>query len=136
MTDRQLHLLSPYRLPTSYPLEQSADEVAAWLYGSLALWHPAALAGAAQPPQVSNTYDHDQPGAGFISPAPQGPPLYQPDDWPDRVAAAGALRSHATADRTETLDNLKAALRDPAEPGPLFDLDPEIVRLFTGLGLG
>ena len=53
MTDRQIHLLSPYRLPTSYPLQLTGDEAAAWLNGYLALWHPAALAGAAQPPQAS-----------------------------------------------------------------------------------
>src|SRR5438105_2265854 len=63
MTDRQIHLLSPYRLPTSYPLQLSADEPAAWLNGYAALWHPAALAGAAQPPQASNSYDHDSPRA-------------------------------------------------------------------------
>ena len=42
--DRQLHLLSSYRLATSYPLQQTADEVAAWLNCLAALWHPAALA--------------------------------------------------------------------------------------------
>src|SRR5439155_584400 len=87
MTDRQLHLLSPYRLPTSYPLQLAADETAAWLNGYAALWHPAALAGAAQPPQPSNSYDHDTPGTGFVYAVPQGPHLYQPDDWADRARA-------------------------------------------------
>ncbi|MDB5311655.1 MAG: hypothetical protein JWO38_5857 [Gemmataceae bacterium] len=136
MTDRQLHLLSPYRLPTSYPLQLTGDEAAAWLNGYLALWHPAALAGATQPPQVSNTYDHDTPGPGFVYCVPQGPHLYQPDDWADRVAAAGAVRFPASSDRGETVDYLKTALREKGAPGPLFDAGPELVRPFTGLGYG
>src|SRR5262249_52329881 len=44
MSDRQLHLLSPYRLPTSYPLQLSGDEVSSWLNGYAALSHPRAVA--------------------------------------------------------------------------------------------
>ena len=115
MTDRQLHLLSPYRLPTSYPLQLAADETAAWLNGYAALWHPAALAGAGQPPQVANSYDHDTPGTGFVYAVPQGPHLYQPDDWADRAKAATAAVFHPTADRAETIDSLKQALRERGE---------------------
>src|SRR4051812_48977071 len=77
MSDRQIHLLSPYRLPTSYPLTLTGDEAAAWLNGYAALWHPAVLAGSAQPPAASNSYDHDNPGSGFVYAVPQGPHLYQ-----------------------------------------------------------
>ena len=136
MTDRQLHLLSPYRLPTSYPLQLAADETAAWLNGYAALWHPAALAGAGQPPQVANSYDHDTPGTGFVYAVPQGPHLYQPDDWADRAKAATAAVFHPTADRAETIDSLKQALRERGESGPLLDAPEEVVRPFAGLGLG
>jgi hypothetical protein len=136
MSDRQLHLLSPYRLPTSYPLQLSGDEAGAWLNGYAALWHPAALAGAAQPPQPSNSYDHDSPSPGFVYAVPQGPHLYQPDDWKERVKNAGAVAFHPSTDRAETLEGLKAALREKGESGPLLDAPPDVVRLFTGLGYG
>ena len=136
MTDRQLHLLSPYRLPTSYPLQLAADETSAWLNGYAALWHPAALAGTVQVPQAANTYDHDSPGQGFLYAVPQGPHLYQPDDWMQRVAAANAVVFHPTPDRAETLDRLKQALRDAGQGGPLLDAPDDAVRLFAGLGLG
>jgi hypothetical protein len=136
MSDRQLHLLSPYRMPTTYPLQLSGDEASAWLNGYLSLWYPAALAKAAIPPQTSNTYDHDTPGPGFIYCVPQGPHLYQPDDWPQRVQAAGAVRYAATSDRAESVELLKAALREQGNPGPLIDAPDDAVRLFAGLGLG
>jgi len=133
---RPLHLLSPYRLPTSYPLQMGADEVAAWLNGYAALWHPAALAGSAAVPTTSNTYDHDTPLPGAVYCVPQGPHLYQPDDWRDRVRAAGAVAFHGTADRRESFANLKDALAERGETGPRFDAPDETVRLFTGLGYG
>jgi hypothetical protein len=136
MTDRLLVLLSPYRLPTSYPLQMAADEVSAWLDGWLALWHPAALAGAAGPPQVANTYDHDQPTPGAVYAVPQGPHLYQPDDWPERVRQAGAAAFHAVADRGGTLDRLKEALAENGQDVRLFDAPAGAVRLFAGLGFG
>jgi hypothetical protein len=136
MSDRQLHLLSPYRLPTSYPLQLAADEVAAWLHGYLALWHPAALAGAAQPPQASNTYDHDTPGQGFVYAVPQGPHLYQPDDWPARAEAAAAVVFHPSASRAETLDELRRALRARGHESPLLDAPDDVARVFAGLGFG
>ncbi|QDU23444.1 hypothetical protein [Urbifossiella limnaea] len=136
MTTRPLHLLSPYRLPTSYPLQMGADEVAAWLNGYAALWHPAALAGSAAAPATSNTYDHDTPLPGAVYCVPQGPHLYQPDDWRDRVRAAGAVAFAGTAARRESFANLKDALAERGEAGPLFDVPDDVVRLFTGLGYG
>lgn len=136
MTTRPLHLLSPYRLPTSYPLQMGADEVAAWLNGYAALWHPAALAGGAAAPVASNTYDHDLPLPGAVYCVPQGPHLYQPDDWRERVTAAGAVAFAGTADRRESIANLKDALASRGEAGPVFDVPPETLRLFTGVGFG
>jgi hypothetical protein len=134
MSDRQLHLLSPYRLPTSYPLQLSGDEAASWMNGYLSLWHPAALARSCQPPQTSNTYDHDSPGPGFLYCVPQGPHLYQPDDWPERVRAAEAIRYPSSPDRGESLEFLKTALREGGETGGLLDAPADVVRLFAGLG--
>ncbi len=134
--ERQLHLLSSYRLATSYPLQQTPDEVAAWLNGLAALWHPAALAGAAATPAVSNSYDHDLPRTGFVYGIPEGPQLFQPDDWNDRVIEAKAIVFHATPSRAETVANLLAALRDAGHDEPLFDAPPEAVRLFAALGYG
>lgn len=136
MSDRQLHLLSASRMPTSYPLQLAADEVAAWLNGYAALWHPAALAGAVQPPQASVSYDHDIPSAGFVYCTPRGPHLFQPDDWRLRVDTAGAVVFDATADRQETTENLLTALREKGDTGPLFDVPSEVVRAFWGLGYG
>jgi hypothetical protein len=134
--ERQLHLLSAYRLATSYPLQQTPDEVAAWLNGYAALWHPAALAGATRPPQASSSYDHDIPSTGFVYAVPEGPTLFQPDNWKDRVAEARAVVFKATASRAETLDRLLTALRAAGRSGPLLDAPPEVVRLFAGLGYG
>ena len=134
--ERQLHLLSSYRLATSYPLQQTADEVAAWLNGYAALWHPAALAGATQAPQASTSYDHDNPRTGFVYGVPEGPHLFQPDNWNDRVAEARSIVFKATASRAETIERLLTALREAGQTGPLLDAPPEAVRLFAGLGYG
>src|SRR5580698_2009189 len=143
MIERQLHLLSASRMPTSYPLQLSADEVAAWLNGYAAMWHPAALAEATQPPQASVSYDHDNPLTGYIYCTPRGPHLFQPDDWRDRVARVSAIAFDATSDRSETQQNLLAALREevqkarpadasePREPSlleRLLDVPAEVVR--------
>src|SRR5262245_21705677 len=111
MSERQLHLLSSYRIATSYPLQQTADEVAAWLNGHAALWHPAALAGVAQPPHASSSYDHDNPQPGFVYCVPEGPHLFQPDDWDSRVEQAKSIVFRATANRGETLERMLNALR-------------------------
>ncbi len=137
--ERQLHLLSSYRLATSYPLQQTPDEVAAWLNGYAALWHPAALAFAAGPPAASSSYDHDMPRAGFVYCVPEGPHLFQPDDWNARVEEAKSIVFRATPSRAETLSRLLAALRESGQPshaGSFFDASPECVRLFAGLGYG
>ncbi len=137
--ERQLHLLSSYRLATSYPLQQTPDEVAAWLNGYAALWHPAALAFAAQPPQASSSYDHDLPRTGFVYCVPEGPHLFQPDDWNTRVEEAKSIVFRATASRAETIERLFTALRESgqaAHAGSLFDASAEAVRLFAGLGYG
>src|SRR3954467_3348242 len=133
--ERQLHLLSSYRLATSYPLQQTADEVAAWLNGYVALGPPAALAGAAQPPQASNTYDHDMPRTGFVYGVPEGPHLFQPDNWNDRVVEAKSIVFKATASRAETIERLLNALREAGHTA-FHDAPPEAVRLFAGLGYG
>lgn len=134
--ERQLHLLSSYRLATSYPLQQTADEVAAWLNGYAALWHPAALVGATLPPAASTSYDHDNPRTGFVYAVPEGPHLFQPDNWNDRVVEAKSIVFKATASRGETIERLFTALCEAGHGGPLFDAPPEAVRLFAGLGYG
>jgi hypothetical protein len=136
MPERQLHLLSASRMPTSYPLQLAADEVAAWLNGYAALWHPAALAGATLAPQASVSYDHDTPTPGFVYCVPRGPHLFQPDDWRDRVVSAPAVAFDATPDRAETVANLLAVLREAGEPVPLADAPEDVVRAFRGLGFG
>src|ERR1700741_310594 len=110
MTARSLILLSPYRFPAQNPLMLGNEDIAAFLNGYSVLWHPAALAGAASPPQISSPYDHEQPGAGHVYGLPASPPLILPDDWEERVRTAGAASFRATADRAETLDNLRQAL--------------------------
>src|SRR4051812_35428266 len=111
MSTRELILLSPYRLPTQTTLYLGDDEVAALLNGYAALWHPAALQGAITPPRLSSPYAHEHPVAGHLYAVPENPPLVLPDDWDDRVRAAGALAFRSTADRQTTLTNLREALR-------------------------
>jgi hypothetical protein len=127
-------LLSPYRPPTSYPVTLTDDEAAAWLNGYAAVWHPAAVRGAAAPPAAASAYDHDQPAAGAVYVVPGGPHVYQPDDWTQRVSAAGAVAAAANADRAETIGNLVAALREAGETVP--DLPDETIHQFAGIGLG
>ncbi len=136
MNFAEAHLLSPYRPPTSYPVSLNPDEAAAWLGGYFALWHPAALARVGRPPVASSSYDHDQPGEGNVYAVPEGPHLYQPDDWQDRVKAANAVAFRATADRRETLENLRRALRDAGDESPLLEVPDDVARSFAGLGYG
>ena len=136
MSQRELHLLSPYRLPTTYPLQLANDEASAWMNGHAALWHPAALAMATKIPQVSNSYDHDSPVEGYLYAVPQGPSLFQPDDWPSRVAAVNAIPFAATEDRVETVRNLLDALREKSLGGAHLDLPDDVVRQFQGVGFG
>lgn len=138
MKSRELLLLSPYRLPGKDALMLGNEDVAAFLNAYTALWHPAALWGTAAPPRVGSPYDYEQPSPGHIYALPDSPPLFLPDEWDERVRAAGACAFKATPDRATTLDNLREALATlpPLEeppPGDLWSLDP---APFYGLGLG
>ncbi len=140
MNARELILLSPYRPPTQNTLYLGDEEVAAFLNGYTALWHPAALTGASAPPRLGSPYDYEQPTAGHIYAVPDNPPLVLPDDWDERVRAAGAVAFRSTTDRETTLANLREALRSwggNAQPSlPLLDLEPARVAPFFGLGFG
>jgi hypothetical protein len=140
MNARELILLSPYRVPTQNTLYLGDEEVAAFLNGYTALWHPAALVGASAPPRLGSPYDFEQPTAGHIYAVPDNPPLVLPDDWDERVRAAGALAFRATVDRHTTLENLRQALRswgENAQPSlPLLDLEAERLVAFFGIGFG
>src|SRR5438445_7195933 len=133
---RELILLSPYTPPTNYPLSLGGDETAAWLHAWSALWHPAAIVGAAGPPRVASPYDHEQPTAGHLYAVPEAPPLYLSDDWDERVRQVGAAAFRSGWDRGSTLANLKEALAQlGADVGP-FDRDSAELRPYFGLGLG
>lgn len=133
--ERQLYLLSAYKLSTSYPMQQTHDEVASWLNGYAALWHPAALLGAQQPPAYTSPYDHTDPRTGFVYCIPDGPHVFLPDDWNSRAETARSIVFKATASRSETLGNLFEALRAFGQE-KLFDAPPDAVRLFAGVGYG
>ena len=92
MSTHELILLSPYRLPTHHTLYLADDDVAAFLNGLAALWHPAALRGAAGPPRVASPYDHEEPKPGVVYATPESPPLLLPDDWNFRVAPGRVRR--------------------------------------------
>ena len=138
MNPRHLILLSPYQIPGQNPLMLGNDEVAAFLNGYSALWHPAALAGAAAPPKVASPYDHEQPAAGHLYAVPESPPLVLPDDWEQRVREAGAATFRTTADRPATMANLGQALQTlpsetAADPAQVAD---DRAPSFFGVGFG
>ena len=154
MNTHELVLLSPYRYPAQYAMTMSDEDMASWLNGFTALWHPALLWQAKGPPRCETTYDHETPKAGFIYALPETPPAYLPDDWEVRLKNVGALMFKATPDRAATLANLKAALapepdapaRDAVEtpalalraqlPASLLDLSTDAVGPFFGLAWG
>jgi hypothetical protein len=143
MNPRKLVLLNPYQLPTQSPLTLGNEDVACWLNGYSALWHPAALWGAAAPPSVEVTYDHEQPQPGHVYAVPEAPPLFLPDEWEQKVREAGAVCFKATTDRQKTLANLRAALAPAAGEGQerpaeaaLLDTPPDQVAPFLAVGLG
>jgi hypothetical protein len=142
MPNRQLLLISPYRLPTHSQVYLNAEEMAAWLNGYLMLWHPALLLDCPRPPSVASPYDHERPNPGQVFAVPENPTLYVPDDWGERIRAAGALRFTASPSREATRDHLKAALADPggfATPdvtGRLLDLPDEAIADFYAVGFG
>jgi hypothetical protein len=78
--------------------------------------------------------------AGAVYALPESPPLFLPDDWAERVCAAGAAAFKASASRETTLTNLKEALAElpPHDEArqKLLTLAPEQVAPFFGLGLG
>jgi hypothetical protein len=115
-------------------------EVAAWCNGYSALWHPAVVRLAGGPPRVSSPFDHEQPSPEHVYAVPDHPPHFLPDDWDRRVRDAGAVAFTSTADRDQTLANLKEALRaggqDMAESALLLDLGPERVAPFLAIGFG
>src|SRR5690242_19727428 len=127
MNPRELILLSPYRPPAKNSLMLGNDDVAAFLNGYSALWHPAVLRGAAGPPRIASPYDHEQPTAGHVYAIPESPPLILPDDWDQRVLDAGAVAFRSSADRDLTLENLRLALgnqgsEDKGQAGPFFGI--------------
>jgi hypothetical protein len=150
MSQRQLFLLSPYRLPTHHQILLNEEEMAAWLNGFICLWHPAVILGAKEPPKIDSSYDHEMPSAGQAFAIPTAPPLFQPDDWPYRVLNAGAIRFETTSDRSATLANLVAAVREAIsgdvedakkefgtpEIQSLLQLSTEKLAPFFGLGFG
>ncbi len=136
MNPRELILLSPYRLPTQNALYLGDDDIAAFLNGYSALWHPAAANGATSPPRVASPYDYENPTAGHLYAVPDTPTPMLPDDWTKRVADAGAAFFYATPDRTATLENLRESLRKAASGEPSIDLDSARAAPFFGIGYG
>src|SRR5579864_513926 len=139
MSDRHLFLLSPYSLPTDHPLMLADADMAAWLNAYLALWHPAALAGASEPPKAVSQYEHEQPKANHLYALPDSPPLYLPDDWSMRAVDGGAAAFMATQEREGTLVALRQAL-SAFQPSPeqtaRLELPNAIVQPFLAIGFG
>src|SRR5207302_8457043 len=127
----ELILLSPYRLPTQSTQMLANDDVASFLNGYVCLWHPAAASRATRPPIVASPYDYEQPKAGQVFAVPESPPLILPDDWDQRVKAAGAVAFRCGPDRAATLDNLKEALR--SQGGALGEATAEESAAFASL---
>lgn len=140
MNTHELVLLSPYRFPAQYAMTLSDEDMAAWLNGFTALWHPALLWQAKGPPRCEATYDHETPKPGHIYALPETPPAYLPDDWDARVRQAGAVVFRATPDRETTLVNLKAALTAEGTPPfgwkPGLNLSADELGPFFGIAWG
>jgi len=140
MSHRDLLLLSPQPLPTHHTLYSAEAEMAAFLNGHSALWHPAALALAGGPPRVASPYDHDPPRPNAIYAVAEACSGVLADDWGDRARQAGCLLFRPTERRDDTLADLLAQLRqlppDQAPPTNLLDLDPGTVGPFLGVGFG
>ncbi|MBY0525300.1 MAG: hypothetical protein K2R98_17975 [Gemmataceae bacterium] len=146
MSQRELFLLSPYRMPAQNSLALANEDTAAFLNGYSALWHPAVALGAAGPPKIASPYDYEQPTAGHIYAVPDNPPMILPEDWDQRVIDAGAVAFRSTPERDWTLSNLKAALetsnlRDTEAERfacmmALLDLPREPLAMFFAIGFG
>ncbi len=133
MTQHELILLSPYRLPGKSSLQLSHEDMTAWLNAYTALWHPALLRNAKAPPRVDAQYDHEQPRGGIVYVLPESPPLYLAEDWEQRVRTAGSIVFHAGSDRNSSLASLQ--VESGAWPQEIA-LDLEKAAPFFGLGLG
>ncbi|QVL34495.1 hypothetical protein KIH39_11475 [Telmatocola sphagniphila] len=151
MNVRRLFLLSPYRMPTNHQVYLSEDEVACWLNGFLVLWHPAMLHGSAAVPIIASAYDHESPAAGECFAVPESPPLYQPENWAERVIDAGALAFKPCSTLQETLESAQHALNSVESreidnearsifqnehSAKLWNLPEEHYLPFLGLGFG
>lgn len=140
MGPHELVLLSPYRYPGQNSLILGNEDMASWLNGYTALWHPALIWNAKGPPRCDAQYDHEQPQSGYVYALPESPPLYLPDDWEERVRAAGSIAFKAGVDRAATLENLKTALAAAGERAPGWpqgiDQPAACASPFFGLGLG
>ena len=44
-----------------------------------------------------NTYDHDVPRTGFVYGVPEGPHLFQPDNWNERASQSSGFLPETTA---------------------------------------
>lgn len=138
--NHRLVLLSPYTYPGAYPLTLGDEEMAAWLNAYTALWHPAVVTRAAEPPTVESPYNHETPKPATIYALPASPPNYLPEDWAERVRQTGSLCFTATHDRGATLENLHATLSAEGIP-PLgwpeaLAAPPDMLSMFFGVGLG
>src|SRR5882724_10513761 len=118
MKARELILLSPYRYPAGHAMSLGDDDMAAWMNAWTALWHPAALWGAAGPPRVDSPYDHENPLGHLIYGVPESPPLMLSEDWPERVKQAGAVILPGTKERLVMLEKASEALATMT-PGPM-----------------
>lgn len=136
----ELILLSPYTYPGQNSLMLGKEDMACWLNAHSALWHPAALWGASRPPRCEVSYDHEQPRAGVVYVLPEFPPMILPDDWDERVRAAGSVAFRATAERNATLANLLDALKSraasPEGAERLLETPIDQAITFFGLGMG
>jgi alpha-mannosidase len=140
MSVRELILLTPYQFPAKNSLMLGNEEVSALLNAHAALWHPAALVGAAGPPGLSSPTDHEQPSTGQLFAIPESPPLALPDDWGERVRGTGAISFRSSPDRTATFSNLFTALRDQGDKSSkvsrLLELGEKQTAPFRALGFG
>lgn len=135
MNSRELILLSPYRLPAKDSLFLSDEDVASFLNGYTALWHPSVLRGASDPPRIASPYDYETPSAGHVYAIPETPPMFLPDDWDQRVEQAGAMAFRAGSDREIAVANALEVLRKSSAE-PLANISLEAIRPFFGIGFG
>jgi hypothetical protein len=140
MKQHELILLTPYTYPGQNPLQLGNEDMASWLNGFSALWHPAALWGAVKAPRYDAPYDYEEPKEGHVYAVPESPPLILPDDWNERVKNAGAVAFRATPDRATTLANMMEALKSrgfiPDGFAALAELPADKAAPFFGVGMG